>query len=233
MRLLYLLPIICTSAVPLQASRPIGAVVRSADYDSAKGLTVVHVVNTSTKEITGIGFSFQVVLADGSLTDRGYYGLDFLQGVIQGKGGIASGATYDVEFSGQRGPVQAMVDTVVYADGSAAVLSDINFLHISADRKGRLAAWQKINEVLNNALSDPHPNARATTQLRSLLAATKAKPSDGSSAAEASNVGFQLELQTAILNTSHLQSADDLRTLIKMNSECISTAMHHVSLTAN
>src|SRR5271169_5689977 len=126
-------------------SAPIGAVVQSADYDSAKGVTTVHILNSSHKEISALTLSLRVTFPDGTVSapGAGEFGLDFLEGIIQGTGGFAPGAVHVQEFLGQAGPVEATVDMVAYSDATADVMNELAFRTLVANRKATVRALQK------------------------------------------------------------------------------------------
>jgi len=100
-----------------------GPEVQRAIYDPVKGITTVHIVNTSHKEISALNLSFRVTFPNGtkSLPGAARIGIEFLEGIIQDKGGFQAGTSYDYVFAGQPGPVEATVDMVAYTDGTADV----------------------------------------------------------------------------------------------------------------
>jgi hypothetical protein len=220
-----------------RASPPIGAVVQSSDYDAVKGVTTVHIVNTSRKEISALNLSFHVNYPDGRVSGPAEFGLDFLEGVIQGIGGFAPGAVHNQEFPGQEGPVQATVDMVVYADGTADVLNERAFRRLMEGRKASVLAMQKVDELLNKALADPaerHPSARVVAELKSLVAAMEQQKIADDGAAM-----YGSSLQQAIQDISNKPQSpagrserEDnlLRALIKTHGDHISITMRHTEL---
>jgi hypothetical protein len=103
----------CTlaSGQSFRASPSMGAVVQGSDYDPVKGVTTVHIVNTSGKVITFLHMSYIVTLPDGaeSLPGQHQMGLELLSYLItvkllghpvegMGDGGIQPGATFNYEF---------------------------------------------------------------------------------------------------------------------------------------
>jgi hypothetical protein len=223
------------------ASTPMGAEVQGAEYDAARGVTTVHVVNTSHKEISAIDLAFQVTFADGTESAPGssFRGQDFVAGITQGRGGFAPGAELDVEFTGQEGPVRAKVDVVIYADGTADVLNGWVFKSLVVNRKGTVRGMRKVDELLNAALSDPslqHPSATVMAQLKSLYAVIKA----GGSLDE-DRAGFAMELQVAIQDISHTWQSPDgrseredsrLRDYIVRNEEQVALLLPHTEVVA-
>lgn len=223
----------------LSASTPIGAEVQGAEYDAARGVTTVHIVNTSHKEISAIDLAFQVTFADGTQSAPGssFRAQDFVAGIMQGRGGFAPDAKLDLEFPGQEGPVRATVDVVIYADGTADVVNEQVFKSLVADRKGAVRGMRKVNELLNIALADPslqHPSATVMVQLESLNAVIKA----GGSLDE-DRGGFAMELQRAIQDISHTWQSPDgrseredrrLREYIVRNEEQIALLLPHTKV---
>jgi hypothetical protein len=192
----------------LRAAQIMGAVVQSSIYNAANGVTTLHIVNASQKEISAIHFSIQVTLADGSISRAGanFFGLDFVEGITQGKGGFLRGTAIDQEIK-QDGPVQATVDMVAYADGTADVLNEEAFDKLISRRKAHIAALQKVNEFINKALTDPalqHPAAAVAAQLKGVLDAMK-QASNYEGAAD-----YGVEILGAIQNLTNLSKSPRL-----------------------
>jgi hypothetical protein len=237
-RLLCMFLVVFASSA-LRASPPIGAVVQSSDYDGAKGITTVHIVNASHKDISALSLAVRVTLPDGTLSRPGAseVGVDFMEGIIQGKGGFAPGATFDQEI--RQGQVQATVDMVAYADGTADVLNDHAFTSLIASRKARVRALQKVDELLNNALADPaehHPNVTVAAQLKVLIDTAKKTTTDEGASA------YGAELQAAVQNITNLGGSprlaepgfegNQLRALIKTHEAHIRSMLPHTELKA-
>jgi hypothetical protein len=221
----------------LRASPPIGAVVQSSDYDAVKGVTTVHIVNTSHKEISALNLSFHVNYPDGRVSGPAEFGLDFLEGIIQGIGGFAPGAVHNQEFPGQEGPVQATVDMVVYADGTADVLNEPAFKWLIAGRKASVRAMQKVDELLNNALADPaeqHPSARVVAELKSLVATVELQKTTDDGAAFYGSTIMQAiqDISNKPQSPTGRSEREDnsLRALIKTHGDRISVTMRHTEL---
>jgi hypothetical protein len=235
MKHLFLILVLLLSS-QVARSGPIGVEVQSANYDPIKGITTIQIVNTSPKEISAINLSIRVTFPDGTITPLGAneFRIEFLEGIIQGKGGFAPGAYHTQEFSGQAGPVQATVDMVAYSDGTADVLNERAFKRLISDRKARARATQKVNELLNQALADPaaeHPSATVAAQLRSLVAAIRQQTITEEGAANYASV-----LQSAIQNLdnatrfSSVAQNNSLRALIDGNNQHIPILIRHSAL---
>jgi hypothetical protein len=226
-------------APALRGSPSIGAAVQSSEYDAVRGVTTVHIVNNSHKEISALDLTFQVAFPDGTLSRAGSssFGLDLYEGVIRGRGGFAPGATIDHEFTGQQGPVQATVDMVVYTDGTADVLNEEAFKQIIANRNGHLRGLQKVNELLSGALADQsvqHPSATVVAELEELLAAIAQQKFN-----ENGVTGYELELESARRNIANRsqsaagrseREAGQLRALIESNEDQIASTLPHTRL---
>jgi hypothetical protein len=215
----------------LARSAPLGAIIESSTYD--EGVTSVRIVNTSHKEITALGIAFGIAMPDGSTSDPALneFYLDFLEGVAQGVGGFAPGATESQEFRGQPGPVKATVDVVVYADGTAEVLNDRAFQFIVATRKARALALQKITALLATALADQneqHPSRTVAEQLKVLLHA-----SEQQKVTDAGIGAYRMELKNEIrdLENNH-QTDSQLRETVKYHSNRQTVMERHSSVKA-
>jgi hypothetical protein len=238
-----------TGAVISAQSPHIGATVRGADYDSGRGVTTVHIVNTSGKVITFFHMPYILTFPDGteSLPGQHQMGLELLPYLVSvklsgqpveglGTGGIQPGATYDYQFTGRPGPVRATVDLVAYDDGTADVLNETAFKELIANRKGTVRALRKANELLNIALADPtvqHPSSTVAAQLRALATEVlQQKYSDGVG-------GYASELRGAAQNIENkFQSSagrselenSQLRGLIKTHQDTITLMVPHAEL---
>jgi len=222
-----------------QKQPTIGAIVASAQYDKETGITTAHVVNISKKEITAFDLSFVVELPDGSTTppNSSFAGMDFIDPFLRGEHGILPGASYDYEFHGQKGPVEATVDVVVYADGTADVENNVPFQNFMNQRRGEALAMQKTNEVINKALAnskDPHPSATALAELQALL-----KSVDTTDVALPVRRGYSLELKNEIQDLSHCaksfsirnnEEEDRLGRLVHKNSDFAPMLIRHSEL---
>lgn len=232
--------ILVALAPSLRGSSSVGAAVQSSEYDTTTGITTVHIVNTSHKEISALDLSLQVTFPDRSVSRRGgsSFGIDFLEGIIQGKGGFEPGAVFSQEIRGLPGPAQAAIDLVVYSDGTADVLNQGAFNEFAADRKARVRALQRVNDLLNSALADSaiqHPSATVVGQIRSLVAAIKQQEHSDAGAG-----GYGSELQTTMQNLTNLLGSprltepafegNQLRALIKTHQDRISGMLPHTEL---
>lgn len=243
--LLCFITLLYAIALPLGGSPGIGGVILTSEYDAVTKKTSVHIGNISGKEITAIDISFQVTFPDGAQSAPGSssWRVDFLGGVAEGGGGIAPGATFDHEFGGQPGPVQAIVDMVIYADGTAEVVNQQAFSQTIAERKGRVRAWQKINELVNKALADPtveHPGTTVAGQLKELIAVMEQQKKEGRAGADGA-ASYETELLNVVRDlTNGGQSAGSrselevrqLRSLTQRNTERILRALPHTAIKA-
>jgi hypothetical protein len=227
-------------APTLRGSTSIGVAIQSSNYDAARGITTVRIINTSHKDISALDFSYQVTFPDGTVSRAGgsFLGLDFLEGIVQGKGGFAPGTALDQEFNGQPGPVQATVDMVIYADGTADVVNEQAFKMFIADRKARVRALQRVNELLQIALMDPaiqHPSATVVAQLKSLVtAAQQQENSDGGAGAYASELQNSIQNMTNLMRSPRIADrafeSNQLGALMRTHQEHISAMLPHTEL---
>jgi hypothetical protein len=93
---------------------------------------------------------------------------------------FAAGTTRDYVMPEQKdvADIEAVVDMVAYADGTADVQNDRAFKNLLAARKGPLLAMQKMTEVIKGVLADPmvsSPIAEVLRALRPLADAAQTK----------------------------------------------------------
>ncbi len=88
----------------------------------------------------------------------------------EGNGTFAAGTTHDYVMGGGKdiADIEAVVDVVAYADGTADVQNDRAFNNLMALRKGQLMAMQKMTEVAKNVLADPMASSPIAEALREL-----------------------------------------------------------------
>src|SRR5271170_1829195 len=98
MKQIMLLVALTLLSAHMTRSAPIGAVVQGADYDPVKGVTAVHVLNTSHKDISALNLTYYVTLPNREATTTAEAGDDWVNGFVQGKGGFALGTVFTREF---------------------------------------------------------------------------------------------------------------------------------------
>lgn len=84
---------------------------------------------------------------------------------------FAAGTTRDYVLYGEQkdvADVEAIVDVVAYADGTAYVQNDRAFKNLVAERKGPLMAMQKVVEVIKGVLADPMVSSPIEDVLKAL-----------------------------------------------------------------
>jgi hypothetical protein len=189
----------------LARSAPLGAVVQSSTYDPTNGVTTVHIVNVSHKDITAFIISTKETRADGTV-EEGEQMYEFLTTMISvaesggtipsvhGSGAFAPGESREETFqhSSKGTQVQLEVTVVAYADATAQVTDQRAFQNLVTQRQSRVAAMRKTNEVIKQTLADPSvKNHRATiaAELARLAIAYK-KSTDALASAEASSLEF-------------------------------------------
>jgi len=252
-RLPYLIPLLFLAvlAMPLRASSPIGAIVQESHYDSVRGIITFSVVNISHKDITAFSLQLRVTYADGTgATSESM--TDFLPSMIstfeqghpiasdQGNGAFAPGAIHNQEFPQSQGvSATATVDMVTYADGTADVLNEAAFKQLVLQRKARVLAMQKADELLMKALADPkvdHPSATVAAQVKGLASALQNKNLGTDDPADHEGLGF-LEVSRDIANapqspTGRSAKEDNyLLALIKTHRNRVSLYLPHTELT--
>jgi hypothetical protein len=166
-------------------SRSFGVVIQGTDYDREKDQTTFHLLNVSGKPVNAWFLSLQTKLPDGTLSPAGgAFGMEL------DSGEVAPGPMEDMV---RPGLVIAVVSLVMYSDGTFE--GDEGMQKKIVDiRKGRVAAQQKIINLINAALSDPnekHPTQKVITQLKAELVS------------KTTSLGYQSELQNALRNLTN------------------------------
>lgn len=153
----------------------------NCNINVGQGCIVLRVVNKSGKTISAISITgpaaVRIGLAGGGFRTEWRPGvtsnirMDFLTTVLQGKSApqLEPEASIEVEFPEQQGgPLQVVIDVVVYYDGTAEVLNEKAFEDIVAERKAEIEDAQKIARVINNVLSSHpvHPAEKVIAQLQ-------------------------------------------------------------------
>jgi len=149
----------------------------------------------------------------------GQYGIDSSKVAVWGQsagGYLASmaGATNgDKQFvSGgnlnESSDVQAVVDMVIFADGTAYVQNERALKNIMAMRKGTLMAMQNVDETIKRVLADPlneEPIAQVMTELISMAFAPQTKLVPLGGRPEDAEGNQQIELQSNLQNLRRMQ----------------------------
>src|SRR6267142_7174625 len=168
-----------------------GVVIEGWHYDPAQKAVILHLVNQSHKDVTAFNISILEKYADGStsyldgtpsdihdhqmMEDMLGPTINAQMGVVShgsGNGTFAAGTSRDYpdlvgkDVSG----IDAVVDVVAYADGTAQVQNnDRAFQNLVAERKGRLLAMEKVNDGVRRALADPMVSDPVNAALNELL----------------------------------------------------------------
>ncbi len=167
-----------------------GVVIESWHYDPAQKAVILHLVNQSHKDVTAFNISILEKYADGSTSYldgtpsdiHDHQMMEDMLGLLisiqlgvssgSGKGTFVAGTSRDYpDFVGKDvSGIDAVVDVVAYADGSADVLdNDRAFRNLTAERKGRLLAMEKVTDVTKRALADAMVSDPVSVALNELL----------------------------------------------------------------
>jgi hypothetical protein len=125
---------------------------------------------------------------------------------LSGNGTFAAGTSRDViDFvSKDVSDIDALVDVVAYADGTAQVIdNDRAFRNLVAERKGSLLAMEKVTEVVKRVLAEPmvmSPLDAAIRELTPLVDAAQ-KLQHGSPEDPESNAARHLQAEVGMLQT--------------------------------
>src|SRR5882762_3896494 len=183
-----------TSLLPTEQSKLAdtlpGVVIESWRYDPAQKAVILHLVNQSHKDVTAFNISILEKYADGSTsyldgTPSNIHDHQLMEDMVglliniqlgaspgSGKGTFVAGTSRDYpDFVGKDvSGIDAVVDVVAYADGSADVLdNDRAFRNLTAERKGRLLAMEKVTDVIKRALADAMVSDPVSVALNELL----------------------------------------------------------------
>jgi len=160
-------------------------------YDPLQKAVILHLMNHSPKDVTAFNISILEKYADGStaytdgtpndihdhqiMEDMLGPTINAQMGIVShgsGNGTFAAGTSRDYpdlvgkDVSG----IDAVVDVVAYADGTAQVQNNERaFQNLVAERKGRLLAMEKVNDVVRRALADPMVSDPVNAALNELL----------------------------------------------------------------
>jgi hypothetical protein len=194
-----------------------GIAIERWHYDPAQKAVILHLVNQSHKDVTAFNISIAEKYADGStdhtdgsLSDihdhqmmEDMLGLiiNIQMGVLHqgGNGTFAAGTNRDyVDGVGKDvSDIDAIVDVVAYADGSADVLNNERaFRNLMAERRGRLLAMEKVNDVIERVLGDAMVSDPVSATLNELLPFTEsldAKTKNASPEVAENNVARNLQ----------------------------------------
>jgi hypothetical protein len=172
------------------------------NYDAQEKKLTLHLANNSGKDITAYTFSMAEKYTDGSTNPyyaegirhdiRDSERMEDLLGLMitvqqargtseeermrreYGNGTFAAGTTRDQNILETKdiSDVQAIVDVVIYADGTKDVENEDALKRIWASRQRALLATQKISQIVQNVLADQtdHPVAAALAELSRVAA---------------------------------------------------------------
>lgn len=202
-----------------------GLVIQSWKYNPETKELALSLVNLSGKDITAYGISDSDGSTDlyGRLNPPGEQLEDMLGLLINAQmmgkeppkdppnGIIAAGGTRTRILGAKDSSVKAVIDLVVYADGTAEVLNEHAFSQIVAIRKGHLMAMQKVSKAVKQALADPmiaNPVAAAVEELKRELA--EAEKLNNPEVAEGNE---RMELQNEVANLERIQRPGFLRSI--------------------
>jgi hypothetical protein len=189
-----------------------GVVIEGWHFDVQLKTLTLHLVNHSRKDVTAYNISIAEKYADGSTNPWYAEGIphnlqdsqmmeDMLNLMNQpDRKPFAAGTTHDHVMYGKEkdiADIEAVVDVVAYADGTADVLdNDRAFRNLVAERKGRLLAMKKVNEVIKRVLGDAMVSDPVSAALNELLPFTEslnAKTKNASPEVAENNVARNLQ----------------------------------------
>jgi hypothetical protein len=226
-------------AFSLRASPPIGAAVASWNYDAAKKMLTLQIVNMSGKDITAFHMLLTITYADGSTASQAmsedYLPLMATASIAAedadfrsryGNGTFAAGTKRDKVVSATKDvrSVNGVVDVVAYADQTADVSNDEAFNHLLTMRKGMLLAAQRASDAVKGAAAEADPKAAAATEIERL-----AKAAGGRNRGTADDPEMYTDMFLHQLS-SNARSASDLAEFTRHNEMRIATLTPHTQL---
>jgi len=203
--------VLCSLAIgSVQAQQRLGVVVQSATYDPVKHEVDVRFYNSSKHDVTAYNYSLRMDYADGTsrVEDRG---TEFQVSQEFGNYLFLAGATKDQTIpeppqSKTVTRVVGTVDVVVYDDRTAEVVNEAAFNRLIARRSATARAVQKIEDILEQALSATDPPAAALTELDNLRKTYAAK--EGLKNTE--DGAMEHQLRSTIANLNRLRGGKSL-----------------------
>jgi hypothetical protein len=188
MRVLFLLFVSLISA-GVARSHPIGVILQGTDYDAAKNVVVVHLLNASHKDATAWNIKITESYASGERVHEYTEDVFPLIYAIQagelaarpGNGTFAAGAVRDVTVHVQPGLTnfQAALDTVIYNDKTAETTNTEALGRMTDFRRVYAQTTDQANQIIESALANPAdatPGETAANKIDQLVNSWKAQP---------------------------------------------------------
>lgn len=237
---------------------PLGVVIEGWHYDPLQKTLTLHLVNHSHKDVTAFNISIAEKYTDGSTNPWYAEGIphnlqdsqrmeDMLGLLLNtGKKAFAAGTTHDHVMYGEVkdvADVEAVVDVVAYADGTADVLNnDRAFRNLVAERKGGLLAMEKVNDVIKRVLADPmvsDPVSAALNELQPFAESLDAKTKNGPPEVAENNVARNLQAQIRNLEQTQQEKMtgtaqrEPLARYVEYQEKQIALLSTHANLSVN
>jgi hypothetical protein len=207
------------ASTSVQTPQTIGVEFDSWHYDQAQGTKpselVITVVNTSHKDITAFSVTDDIAYLDG-MHDKG----ERSQDLLGSQEIFAPGSARTFEELGVQPVLSVLVvpDVVIYSDGTATVHNDRSFERLLRNRKERLLAFEKTNDVIKQF----GPNHEAiAAELERLAELSKTRKSR-----EAVPSGGVLRMLAR-----QVRQTTDLNQLAKDNQDHIDAILPHLNIT--
>ena len=227
------------------ANTLLGVVIERWRYDPAAKTVILHLVNNSHKDVTAFNISIAERYADGSTdyvdgTPNDIHDHQVMEDkvnlyLMDGRSGkFLAGTTLDylIPEAKDIADVEAILDVVAYADGTADVQNDRAFRNLMAARKGPLLAMQKVDEIIKRVLADPmvsSPVAEVLRALRPLADANqKNRPPEDPEYFEAMNL--RNEVNNLEMMRSHSNERERLMQYVEQQEKRIALMKPHCEL---
>ena len=222
-------PVACLIFAPLllgslppgqqQAAAPIGIEMQSWHYDAAVGTNpsklTITLVNTSHKNIMAFSMTDDIAYVDG-MHDTG----ELSQDLLDSQEIFAPGSTRNIELLGVQPVLSVSVvpDVVIYDDKTADVRNERSFQRLLRNRKERVLAFQKANEIIKQFPANSH-EAVATELERLASLSTTRRSTD-------------LVPSGAVLQmlAREVRQTTDLNQLVKDNDDRIAAILPHTKV---
>ena len=157
---------------------------------------------------------------------------------------FGAGTTRDYMIPVQKdvADIEAVVDVVAYADGTADVQNDRAFKNLVAERKGPLLAMQKVVEVIKGVLADPMVSSPIAEVLRALKpiadAAQTNRPPEDPAFFEAMHLRNEVKIlettqHSQMLSTMKMTEREWLTHIVEEQEKQIAVLAPHADLVRN
>ncbi len=229
-----LLSVSAFASLSLRAFPPdLGVVVQSASYDPVKHEIAIRFYNSTRHDVTAYHYLLRIDYVDGTakVEDRGTeLAVTTYTGTFLHADSTRDEKLFELPQPQQVARVVGIVDVVAYDDGTAEVTNEAAFNSMVESRKARVAASQKVNELLRQSFSADNPGQDALGKLHELLKTYM----DKGTQRDAQDAAMLEQLQMAIQNLGQPQrgplTSDRLHEYVKQHDDGLAAMKFHSEL---